>query len=189
MWIAQLMSQKCLVESIVKSKWFHCFCESKYIYIYIMRCAYIHTCCRDDSWLTCWHLRRYLTAPSVGLVCEKYWHHLSIFSMTCWRAWELSVFFFGGGGDASYLANDCWMSQDERQGVTAERCETFIRQTMDLSALVSDSDVFGNGMRRSTFQWKKGVFSEKGGGNSVNGGFGNNFYSKGNSVKRFGPFT
>ena len=36
---------------------------------------------------------------------------------------------------------------------------------------------------------KKGVFSEKGGGNSVNGGFGKDFYRKGNSVKRFRPFT
>ena len=36
---------------------------------------------------------------------------------------------------------------------------------------------------------KKGVFSEKGGSNSVNQGFGKDFYRKGNSVKRFGPFT
>ena len=35
---------------------------------------------------------------------------------------------------------------------------------------------------------KKRVFSEKGGGNSVNQGFGKDFYRKGNSVKRFGPF-
>ena len=44
-------------------------------------------------------------------------------------------------------------------------------------------------MRRNTFSVKKGVFSEKGGGNSVNQGFGKDFYRKGNSVKRFGPFT
>ena len=31
--------------------------------------------------------------------------------------------------------------------------------------------------------------SEKGGGNSVNEGFGRDFYRKGNSVKRFGPFS
>ena len=36
---------------------------------------------------------------------------------------------------------------------------------------------------------KKEVFSEKGGGNSVNQGFGKDFYRKGNSVKRFGPVT
>ena len=35
---------------------------------------------------------------------------------------------------------------------------------------------------------KKGVFSEKGRGNSVNQGFGKDFYRKGNSVKSFGPF-
>ena len=49
--------------------------------------------------------------------------------------------------------------------------------------------IFGKGMRRSTFQWKKGVFSEKGGGISVNQGFGKDFYRKSNSVKSFGPFT
>ena len=36
---------------------------------------------------------------------------------------------------------------------------------------------------------KKGFFSEKGGGKAVNQGFGKDFYRKGNSVKRFGPFT
>ena len=40
-------------------------------------------------------------------------------------------------------------------------------------------------MRRSTFSEKKGLFNEKGGG----GGFGKDFYRKGNSVKRFRPFT
>ena len=39
------------------------------------------------------------------------------------------------------------------------------------------------------FSVKKGVFSEKRGGNSVNEGFGKDFYRKGNSVKRSGPFT
>ena len=54
---------------------------------------------------------------------------------------------------------------------------------------LNSEPIFGKGMRRSTFQLKKGVFSEKGGGNSVNEGFGKDFYRKGNSVKRFGPFT
>ena len=36
---------------------------------------------------------------------------------------------------------------------------------------------------------KKGCFSEKGRGNSVSGGFGEDFYRNGNSVKSFGPFT
>ena len=49
--------------------------------------------------------------------------------------------------------------------------------------------IFGKRMQRSTFQWKKGFFSEKGGGNSVNEGFGKDFYRKGNSVKRFGRFS
>ena len=39
------------------------------------------------------------------------------------------------------------------------------------------------------FSLKKRVFSEKGGGNSVNEGFGKGFYRQGNSVKRSGPFN
>ena len=39
-------------------------------------------------------------------------------------------------------------------------------------------------MRRSTFQWKKRFFSEKGGSNTVNEGFSKDFYRKGSSVKR-----
>ena len=49
--------------------------------------------------------------------------------------------------------------------------------------------IFGKGMRRSTFQWKTRGFQWKGGGNSVNEGLGKDFYRKGNSAKRFGPFT
>ena len=48
---------------------------------------------------------------------------------------------------------------------------------------------FGGGDATKHFSVKKGVFSEKGGGNSVNGGFGKDFYRKGNSVKRSGPFS
>ena len=33
------------------------------------------------------------------------------------------------------------------------------------------------------------IFQSKGGGNSLNEGFGRDFYRKGNLVKRFGPFT
>ena len=47
----------------------------------------------------------------------------------------------------------------------------------------------GRGCDEALFSEKKGVFSEKGGGSSVNQGFGKDFYRKGNSVKRFGPFT
>ena len=48
---------------------------------------------------------------------------------------------------------------------------------------------FEEGDATKHFSVKKGVFSEKGGGNSVNGGFGKDFYRKGNSVKRSGPFS
>ena len=54
---------------------------------------------------------------------------------------------------------------------------------------VRSEPIFGKGMRRSTFRRKNGIFSENGGGNSVNQGFGKDFYRKGNSVKRFGPVT
>ena len=36
---------------------------------------------------------------------------------------------------------------------------------------------------------KKGVFSEKGGGNSVSQGFGKDFHRQGNSVKRSRRFS
>ena len=39
------------------------------------------------------------------------------------------------------------------------------------------------------FSVKKGLFSEKGGGNSVNEGLCKDFYRKGISVKRSGPFS
>ena len=48
--------------------------------------------------------------------------------------------------------------------------------------------IFGKGMDEALFSEKRG-FSGNGGGNSVNQGFGKHFYRKGNSVKRFGPFT
>ena len=51
------------------------------------------------------------------------------------------------------------------------------------------SRFLGRGCDEALFsEKKKGVFSEKG-GNAVNQGFGKDFYRKGNSVKRFGPFT
>ena len=48
---------------------------------------------------------------------------------------------------------------------------------------------FWEGDATKRFSVKKRIFSEKGGGNSVYCGFGKDFYRKGNSVKRFGPFT
>ena len=48
---------------------------------------------------------------------------------------------------------------------------------------------FWGGDATKHFSVKKRVFSEKGGGKSVNGGFGKDFYRKGNSVKRSGPFS
>ena len=48
---------------------------------------------------------------------------------------------------------------------------------------------FWEGEATKHFSVKKGLFSEKVGGNSVNEGFGKDFYRKGNSVKRFGPFS
>ena len=47
---------------------------------------------------------------------------------------------------------------------------------------------FWEGDATKHFSEKKGFFSEKGGGNSVNQGFGKVLYRKGNSVKRFERF-
>ena len=50
------------------------------------------------------------------------------------------------------------------------------------------SRFWGRGCDEACCSEKRG-FSEKGGGNSVNGGFGKDFYRKGNSVKRSRPFS
>ena len=47
----------------------------------------------------------------------------------------------------------------------------------------------GRGCDEALFSERKGFSVKMGGGNSVNEGFGEDFYRKGNSVKRFGPFT
>ena len=47
----------------------------------------------------------------------------------------------------------------------------------------------GRGCDEALFSEQKGFFSEKGGRNSVNEGFGKDFYRKGNSVKRSGRFS
>ena len=63
-----------------------------------------------------------------------------------------------------------------------------------LPAVLGDSGLgrsrfLGRGCDEALFSEQKGFFSEKGGGNSVNEGFGKDFYSKGHSVKRSGPFS
>ena len=60
---------------------------------------------------------------------------------------------------------------------------------MSCNLVLDNSELtFWEGDAKKRFSVKKGVFSEKGGGNSVNQGSGKDFYRKGNSVKRFGPF-
>ena len=46
----------------------------------------------------------------------------------------------------------------------------------------------GRGCDEALFSEKK-AFGEKGGGNSVNEGFGKDFHRKGKSVERSGPFS
>ena len=48
---------------------------------------------------------------------------------------------------------------------------------------------FGKGMRRSRNQWRAAPFHWMGYRHSVNEGIGKEFYRKGNSVKRFRPFS
>ena len=84
-----------------------------------------------------------------------------------------------------FLTNTCSLPSSTSTGLIRL---LFVTRTSTTSFLIR-ADFWWKGMRRSTFQWKKGVFSEEGGGNSVNRGFGKDFYRKGNSVKRFGPFT
>ena len=51
------------------------------------------------------------------------------------------------------------------------------------------SRFLGRGCEEALFSEKKLVFSEKGGGNSVNEGLDKDFYRKGNSVKRSRSFS
>ena len=51
------------------------------------------------------------------------------------------------------------------------------------------SRFLGRGCDEALFSEKKGFSVNRGERNSVNQGLGKDFYRKGNSVKRFGPFT
>ena len=53
---------------------------------------------------------------------------------------------------------------------------------------LSQSLVEGDATKHFSVSEKRVFFSEKWGGNSVNQGFGKDFYRKGYSVKRFGSF-
>ena len=74
-----------------------------------------------------------------------------------------------------------------------KECATSIRHPIlqKLTAIITShvrADFWG-GDATKHFSVKKGVFSEKGGGDSVNEGFGKDLYRKGNSVKRSGRFS
>ena len=64
----------------------------------------------------------------------------------------------------------------------------FLLTILNKKSYSVQSRFLGRGCDEALFSEKR-VFSEKGGGNSVNEGFGKDFYRKGNSVKRFRPFT
>ena len=51
------------------------------------------------------------------------------------------------------------------------------------------ADFWEGDATKHVFSEKKGFSVNEGGGNSVNEGFGKDFYRKGNSVKRSGPFS
>ena len=90
----------------------------------------------------------------------------------------LFVRFFGFGVLFGLLTLTPRVNCRKRGGFPAEK-GTFGR-----------SRFLGRGCDEALFtQKKQRFFSEVGGGNSVNEGFGKDFYRKGNSVKRFGPFT
>ena len=68
-------------------------------------------------------------------------------------------------------------------------CEVTHGKSIFGAPIINQSRFFGEGDATKHVSVKNGFFSEKGGGNSVNEGFDKDFYRKGNSVKRFGPFT
>ena len=53
---------------------------------------------------------------------------------------------------------------------------------------LSQSRFWGRGCDEALFSEKRGFSVKRGGEQSVNGGFGKDFFRKGNSVKRSGPF-
>ena len=86
----------------------------------------------------------------------------------------------------------CWIICDRLCQEDTDRTKRIIKMPGDeivKSMGIPQSRFLGRGCDEALFSEKKGVLSEKGGGNSVNGGFGKDFYRKGNSVKRFGPFS
>ena len=71
-----------------------------------------------------------------------------------------------------------------------ETLSTFVLQTPHKNGLTNDfrADFWGRGSDEALSVKKKG-FSVKRGRDSLNWGFGEDFYRKGNSVKRSGPFS
>ena len=65
-------------------------------------------------------------------------------------------------------------------------CIAILFKSIGVRGRFDQSRFLGRGCNEALFSEKKGFFSEKGGGNSVNQRFGKEFYREGNSVKRFG---
>ena len=80
-------------------------------------------------------------------------------------------------------------SHEKTTSKTSQVTKVFDRTFFQTPTPVLDlSQSLGRGCDEALFSEKR-VFSEKGGGNSVNGRFGKDFYRNGNSVKRSGPFS
>ena len=76
-----------------------------------------------------------------------------------------------------------------RCGIASEALRRNLPPSLCGTTLVNKIRFLVEGDATKHFPVKKGVFSEEGGGNSVNEGLGKDFYRKGNSVKRSGPFS
>ena len=68
-------------------------------------------------------------------------------------------------------------------------CSTISRQKALTSNLLCGTEFWGSGRDEAEITEEKRLFTESRQGHSVNEGFGKEFYRKGNSVKRFWPFS
>ena len=93
-------------------------------------------------------------------------------------------FAFEFRGVPLVLFSSAWRCLSPSPRAPPDRKFHFFFLAWHVQSRLNLSRFLGRGCDEALFSEKKGVFSEKGEGNSVNEGFGKDFYRKGNSVNR-----
>ena len=133
--------------------------------------------CRESRGL---YAMKVCESPFVRQKGKAFWRHTTPHFMACFVG---ICFANREGGRLSEICSFSHAQEKDAQHHTRKRTR---QQKNKLKRIRAD---FWEGDAAKHFSVKKGFFSEKVGGNSVNRVFGKGFYRKGNSVKRFGPFT